>query len=673
VRNGRKLRIPEQAAQLLTILLERAGTLVTRDELRQLMWPNGEYLDYDHSISNAINQLRNILRDNSRAPTFIETMPKRGYRFLAPVDCVLPNSGAQSAGTTAQSPPPDPHESEGPQADVPTSFSANDGDTSVTRMNVLTALATPEIRPISQIQIASTPELAVALAKGPELRNRSTAAFFLAGAVLLLLIVGFGLGVGFFVSAKRKSPQPAYISVGIAPFEAESPEAKQLADGFRLDLTDALSQLPRIQVRAAHSFSSNKHDDTSVRALAQTLQLDTLLFGKLTLVGNHVELQLEVVRGRDAVHLASFRYSGTTEELSSIRDDVQRDVFARLESTTLSSQRMDPGGTENPEAYEDYLNARARLLRWTNEPLSKVLEGFQAAVALDPGFAKAYAGMASAYVLAAEHSVAPRDDSYRQAEQLAKKAITLDPSEAEAHTTLGFIRFRRDWDTQSAERELRQAVDLEPNQASHHTMLALLLGNTGRFEESLHQIDLARQEDPLWPPVYLTEMYLASSARLNNRSMAAADKLIRMMPDWPLAHDQRGWALWYSGRYEEAIAEWRSMALIEKDPARLALEDNGLEAFRRGGVPAYARVRLRAIHSGHAWAHPNDFELAEWYLNAGDREKSLSEIKEMVDDHDPESLQLAVSPAYTNLHQDPLFLALLSRIGLTLPHNYPKS
>jgi tetratricopeptide (TPR) repeat protein len=145
------------------------------------------------------------------------------------------------------------------------------------------------------------------------------------------------------------------------------------------------------------------------------------------------------------------------------------------------------------------------------------------------------------------------------------------------------------------------------------------------------------------------------------------------MPDWPLAHDQRGWALWYSGRYEEAIAEWRSMALIEKDPARLALEDNGLEAFRRGGVPAYARVRLRAIHSGHAWAHPNDFELAEWYLNAGDREKSLSEIKEMVDDHDPESLQLAVSPAYTNLHQDPLFLALLSRIGLTLPHNYPKS
>jgi TolB-like protein/Tfp pilus assembly protein PilF len=488
-------------------------------------------------------------------------------------------------------------------------------------------------------------------------------------AVLVSALVALSALVvaGVMVRRSRIPAKPAFLSIGIPPFEADGPEAKQLADGFRLDLTDELSQLPNIQVRAAHSFTSSKYDDSSIRSLAQTLQLDSLLFGKLTLTGDRVQLQIEVVRGRDAVHLASFHYSGTKDELVSMRDEIERQVYARLEATALNNQHA-PGSTENPKAYEAYLNARAFLLSWTDEPPEKVLAGFKTAVALDPGFAKAYAEMGSTWVLAAEHSLAPRDSSYHEAELLARHAIALDPSQAEAHATLGYIHFRRDWDAPAAEHELRQAVDLEPNQAIHHAMLALLLGNTGRFDESLHQIDLAHEDDPLWPSVYLAEIYVSIAAHLNDRASSAVDKLLRIRPDWPLAHDQQAWAYWYAGRYEDAIKAWRSMAELEKDTDRIALEDRGLAEFHRGGVTAYARVRVKGIESGHKWIHPNDFEPSAWYLEAGDTRRSLAEIRKMVDSHDPDALELAVSPVYDRLHQDPEFLALLTRVGLTLPH-----
>ncbi|WP_263355903.1 winged helix-turn-helix domain-containing tetratricopeptide repeat protein [Acidicapsa ligni] len=690
--NGVRVPLNKQTAELLTVLLTRAGDLVTREEIRDVLWPRHEIANYEKVINNGISRLRYIFRDDPLNPRFIERIPKRGYRLIIEVTLVDPPEKkspdtSPPRRTTPVAPTP-------PVADLPSPADIP----SLIEIPPLPAIPSPAETPTPELPPATDPipsnqapsNHAPTTPPQPEppssspssnpsaspsvnqpiqrsLLSRHPALFTLSA----LLVITAAIAIGLFLKDRKTAAPPAFISIGIPPFEAEGPEAKQLADGFRLDLTDALSQLPRIQVRAAHSFTSSKYDDAGIRNLAQTLQLDTLLFCKLTLNGDQIQLQVEVVRGSDAVHLASFHYSGTKDQMVSIRDEIERDVYARLESTALNGRQV-PGSTENPKAYEAYLNARAFLLRWTDEPLDKVLEGFRTAIALDPGFAKAYAEMGSAYVIAAEHSMAPRDNAYRKAEEFAQKAIALDPSQAEAHATLGYIRFRRDWDAASAERELRQAIDLEPNQAIHHAMLALVLGNTGHFEESLHQIDLAHEDDPLWPPVYMGEIYITLGARLNDRAMNAVNKLIRIKPEWPLARDQQAWAFWYSGRYEEAIASWRAMALLGKDSERLALEDRGLQAFHQGGLPAYARVRLKAIQSGHIWAQPNDFEPGEWYLVAGDQERALVEIRAMVKNHSPEALQLAVSPAYNPLHENPEFLALLAQVGLTLPHNYPK-
>ena len=636
-RNGIKLRVPEQTARVLTILLERSGTVVTREELKRQLWPTGEFLDYDHSINNSISQLRDVLRDDSRAPRFIETIPKRGYRFLAEVRVLS----------------------------IPSVEDFKDLD-SARREAALSDAA-----PIDLTSASRPPQEPRAEVHGREARNVWPWKWILASACVIFIIV---LGALFFGERpKARATHVSDIYLGIAPFETAGPDAEQLAESFRLDLTDAVSQLPSVQVRAAHSFPTGKRDDAGIPALAHKLEIDTVLFGKFTVEGNDCLIQFELVRGRDAIHLASLQYHGTKAELSAIRDKAQRDIFTRL-NLASNAERPAHGNTENPRAYESYLRARYHLSQWTDDSLVQALKEFESASVEDPNFAKAYAGMASTYFVLAQHEAKPKPESYRKAREFAETAVQMDSSLAEGHAMLGQIALNQDWNFQLAEKELRQAVELDPNQAIYHLWFSILLCVQGRFEESLHQIDLAHAADPFWPPVYMTEIFLAGAARQYSRSIDAGEKLITFMPDWPLAYDQLGLTLWYAGRYADAIDSWRKMAMLEKDEGRLELENRGLEAFRHGGVSAYAQVRLDAARSGAHWAHTeNDFDVAEWYIYAGFREKALAALEAKVARHDSGSLQIAINPSYDELHQDPRFLALLARVRLSLPSTYPSA
>lgn len=639
IRNGRKLRVSEQAARILTILLERAGTVVSRDELRDLLWPEREFVGYDHSINNAISQLRTALRDDSRTPCLIETIPKRGYRFLEEVRTATP-----------------------PAAElVPQPIPANGSEIEKEKDDAWESkiqVAASEPRPRPRIRMPGV------------LWGVRPAAKFVLAAVAVLVVVAAGLVFAGY--SRRSSSASSYIYMGIAPFEVSGGGAEELANSFRVDLIDSLAQLPVVRVRASHSLNNIKQDDAAIRSKAQALGLDTLLFGKFTFEGNQCTLQFELIRGRDASHLASFRYSGTKDALGTIRDRVQRDIFTRLELAS-NANRPAPGSTANPRAYEAYLWGRYYLTQWRDESLARAIKEFQSAIDEDPGFSKAYAGMASAYMIMADHAAASPEESYSKAGQLAAKTVQIDPSLAEGHSMVGYIALHKDWNFPLAEKELRQAIELDSGQAVYHLWLAQLLTLQGRFDESLQEVDLAHAADPFWPPVYMTEIYASYAARQHPRAMKSAQKLIELMPDWPLAHNQRGWLLWYSGRHLEAIAEWRQMAVMEKDVARVELEDRGLEAYRRGGVHAYAQLRLAAIKSHPNWAHAlTDFVPAEWYVFAGEKEKAFKALEELINRRDAAALQLAVNPAYYDLYSDPRFQTLLSRIGAKLPQQSAK-
>jgi len=663
-RNDHYLRVPPQTLVLLTALLQHAGAVVTREYLRQLLWPDGEFIDHDHAINRAVNFLRTVLRDNPKKPHFIETLPKRGYRFIGEVSClpseapqsavIAPNSALSAAATVAESEMGGPGAIEwarGPFGDILAPLS---GDF------VASETASPHSELMFLEETYASPH-----------RNRLFAGMMAsiqrAPGVYLLGVGMFAVLAFALILSKHNKPFSSDgLTLGIVPFETHGAQAEQMEQSFRLDLSETLSQLPALQVHASHSLGNLKKDDAGLKAIAKSLNLDLLLLGWFTVEEDHCLLRLELVRGRDAAHLASFQYTGSLQEMAAFRDKAQRDIFSGLQLTGGSAPPI-AGTTQNQEAYLDYLQARGLASLGTAAGQNSAIAHYQSAITLDPAFARAYAGMAITYLSMA--GAADRAEKMNQAKLLAEKAERINPLVAEAHTVLGVIAIRDEWNAARGEAELRRALELDPNNAANHAYLAELLADEGHADEALHQVDVARTSDPLWPYINAIDTFVSGAAHQYDRGVEAARRNVAMAPNSSRAHDQLAWSLFDAGRYEESIAEWRATAVIDKDKARVALEDRGLAEFRRGGATAYAAVRVSAIeeHPEATTSHPHDFVPEEWYAFVGDRDHAIAALQQTIDRHDPSALDLAVNPMLDNLHRDPRFLSLLSRVGLSLP------
>ena len=623
LRAGKRLRIPDQAARLLALLLENPGVMLTRDQLKAGLWPEGEVLDYDHSIHRVVSQLREILRDrSSKSAQLIETLPKRGYRFVAPVREIL---DLESPPATNLLPP-------------------------APSLEVFSTESSPSTSPLSDPK----PVLPLASRRSAW---RKPQVFALGAAILLAA----GIGLWLAYSHMWASTKP--LSLGIVPFEAAGDDSTPLAESFRLNLADVLSQSPEIETRAVHSFDHVGQDESQTLVRAQQLGVDALLFGRFSVVGNQCQLRLELVRSRDGVHLSSFQYSGTREELATISDRVERDIFERLRPYRRTID-LNLGRPATSKAYAAYLRGRSYLLQWTDESLLQAVAAFQEAITEDPSYARAYAGLASAYFILSQHGNIGSGQYMEKCRAFATKAVALDPTLAEGHAMLGQVALNVDWNFPLAEEQLHRAVDLDPDHAIYREWLAILLGVEGKYALALEEIDKAHAADPNWAPLYMTEIFLAGSARQFDRADRAADRLLHMMPDWSLAHEQSALNLWAESKYQQAIAEWRYAAVLEKNTDRVRLEDRGAEAIRSGGVPAYARLRLQAIATRKGISHEEqDFVPAEWHAYAGDWSQTLAELDQMVKERSQAALQISANPAYLPLHSNPQYLSLLRRIG----------
>jgi DNA-binding winged helix-turn-helix (wHTH) protein/Tfp pilus assembly protein PilF/TolB-like protein len=635
-RNRHTERIRTQTSRLLTILLERAGTVVSRDELREQMWPNGEFLDHERSINRAVNELREILRDDPRDPKFIETLPKRGYRFRSDVKMET----AATPDTPASAlPDPLPEPAAEPASEpIP-----------------------PQALPVVK------PEPAPAASLRPHRWVIATTALLVLAAAAL--IAWSALWPGF----KAKPPtQSKVVRMAIVPFDVQGEGAGPQAESFRLDLMDTIAQLPNVELHTAHSLDHGHLDDAALENLARVLQLDMLLLGHFVVQDNYCTLQMELVRARDMAHLASFQYKSPRDGLFRVRNDLRRDIFNELQLAG-KPQSVVRGSTQDAQAYNNYLKARELAGRNNVETLPRALDLYQSAIDRDPGFAMAYAGMAGAHLALSDSSGFAAH--LPLAKHTAEQALEHDPNLAEAHAVLGGVAFRLDWNPARSEAELRRAVDLEPHNASYHGWLAETLVSMGRFDEGLQQVDLARTEDPLWPQVYVIDVFSSGVAHHPARMIAAAKTALELFPRSTAPHDLLAWSYMTAGRYKEASDEWRAMAVMEKDDARVALEDKSRTALQSGGLKAWAFARVRAIeaHDKGTLRHPNDFDPAEWYTAAGDRDKALAELRQMVDRHDNACTAMAVNPMFYPLHHDPEFLKLLARIGLAPPPPYPSS
>ena len=629
-RNDVRIKVNKQVTDMLTLLISNPGQLVTREQIREALWPGQEFLSHEKIITNVVSRLRLTLNDDPAQPRFIESIPKRGYRWLEKLE----------------------------PADVPT------GDVAAPAEPEQILLAGSPAEPVA---VPAIPALEEPQAFSQAIETKRQPIFWLLLWTALILILG--LSCALFLKNRKKSVQPIAareVSLGIAPFETNTPEAKDLAESFELDLTDSLAQLPQINVRAAHSLKWLSQDSATFAENASHLGLDVLLLGKLRLDGKKCVLELELVRGKDLSHLSSFNYSAPSDDLRHLRDQIQMEIFSKLNPANVGTAQAEatlaPGSTNNRQAYSAYLHAGLELAEQTPESLQAALHGYQEAIAADPQFGHAYAHLARTYVYLTENGLAPRGPSMDEAMKEADKALSLDPNDADAHDIRGMVYMLRDWDLHSGELELQQSILLSPNEALHHQWLSLVYFDEGRFEDALKEIDIAHQEDPYWISAYVTDVHISSMARNNAHAQTAIRRLLQLEPKSPHALDAIGNGQWYLHNYADAIASWKAMAVEDADPHRMALEDRGAAAFRAGGPQAYARVRLEAIAAGNnGTEHSNDFQAGEWYAMAGETEMALAALRRGVASHDLWMLELGVSPAYDGLRQNREFQQILDQ------------
>jgi DNA-binding winged helix-turn-helix (wHTH) protein/tetratricopeptide (TPR) repeat protein len=602
---GRKIKLPAQNARVLSILIEARGTLVSREVLREKLWPDVDYIDYEHAINKAISQLRTALNDNPRQPRYIETLPRKGYRFAAELGFPV-----ESIATL-----------------------------------VVTA---PQIQTItSEFEVSTLPRVR---------RQRISLVW---RSALLASVVLIGLVV--FLGYRSVTANNALITIIFPPLEANGENSAAVGEQFRMDLSDSLALLPGVKVQSIHGTSGLDRGNGLLALLTGHAVQKVLLLGSFVPHDDRYDVNFEMVRQSDLTHLASLHYVGTARQLRGIREQAQQDIFARLKQVNSGEWRRK--GTHSEAAYQAYIDGRRMLTERTDDAINRAVASFKHSIEIDANFSPGYSGLASAYLLLADRDAFV--DGYGMARNLARQALQLDESNAEAHAILGCIAMSKEWDSTTAEEELRRAVALDPDEAVYHLWLASLMNGEGKFSEALQQVALAKDDDPNWPPVYQTEAMVAGNAGRFPEAIAAARALVRLSPTWLYAHDELAWAYWYAGQTQSAAEEWRLMAEIKNDPAMLRLAQEGESVMRSRGVQGYSAWRLQHLYqlvdSGY---HARSLQKVEWLAYSGKQKEVLASIGTMVTAHDPATIQIGVDPAFASYRNSAEFQQLVVRSGL---------
>jgi TolB-like protein/DNA-binding winged helix-turn-helix (wHTH) protein len=528
------MKLARQPFEVLRILVERPGENVTREEIRQRIWPDNTSVDYDLAIKKVLNRLRDVLSDSAENPRFIETIPRRGYRFIAPV----------TGNTTVVSLPAER---------VPLEARAGPAWYSNTRAVVLVTVAG-------------------------------------AGLVLSVLL---GISSDRFrwrVWLRDGSPSEIH-SVAVLPLENLSydPDQEYFSDGMTDALITELAQIGSMRVISRTSSMQYKQTKKSLSEIARELNVDGIIEGTVQRSGDRVRITARLIYAPTDTHLWANNFERDLRDVLRLQDDIAREVATQIKAKVTPQEQTRLAGSRpvNPEAHELYLKGRYYWNKRTPEALTKGLEYFQQAIEKDPTYAPAYAGVADSYAMlgAGDYRVLPPKEAYPKAEGAARKALELDSTLAEAHTSLAWSKMVFDWDWQGAEREFEQAIELNPGYANAHHWFALYLSAIGRHGEAIAEDRKAESLDPL---SLITSSDLGKEALgpagLYDQEMEQCRKTLEMDPNFAEAHDCLANALIDKGMYREAIAEsQKAVDLSKNNLTYIALLGNAYAlAGRRG-------------------------------------------------------------------------------------------
>lgn len=609
-KHGIRVKLQEQPFRVLLLLIESPGAVVSREELRKKLWEQDTYVDFDHSLNITLNKLRAALGDSASQPRFIETVPRLGYRFLAPVQ--LQSRLPEATSTPASLPSPEP---------AVASALKNTGSKS--RLPGLAALA----------------------------------------AVLLI-----AAGLSFWFARGSKPARPERALLAVMPFDNQT---SQLGDEyFVAGLQDEMiGQLGRLNpahlgVIARTSVSRYAGTRMPVRQIAQELHVNFVLTGNVFKAGDHFRIAAELIDAQDETRLWGQTYEPGMGSMATLQEDVARQVSRALAIELLpeAMQQLHQSSTTSGDAYRAYLQGRFLWYQETRSSLQQALGSFQHAVDMDPNYAPAYVGMADAYNVLGGYGFVPPADAFPRGKAAAQKALQLAPELSDAYASLAFSAFYYDWDWKNADALFRKAIELNANNQVAHTFYTAFLHATGRLDEAEAQNRIANELDPMSAWVYDDKGWLMLSRRRPQDAIVAFRKGVSMDRSYPAAHLSLAVALSRVGKFQEALDEVRQAEALHGDPTRVLEVLGSVQAL--SGDRAGAQATLEKLKSGNIAGRVSPYSVALIYNALGRTRDSLDWLEKGVRERDTWCLWIKVLVEWQNLRNEPRFQKLLSDLQL---------
>ena len=639
LRDGEPVSLEPKVFETLLVLIRHSGRLVAKEELMQAIWP-GSFVEESNLVRN-ISVLRKALNRDDRGLPYIETVPKRGYRFVGEVRAGAGEQTELILQTAKVSVVIEEEESG--------RATKRQGDQATWREGEITAVQQPDAA-IEWKQSAfgnlKRHKLAVALTLATLIIAAGSALYF-------KLIGGSGQAID---------------SIAILPFVnvGADPNTEYLSDGISDSLINRLSQLPRLKVMSRNSVFRYKGRETDAQQAGNELGVRAVLTGKIIRRGDDMIVSAELVDVRDNSHLWGEQYDRKLSDLLAVQTELARDISQQLRPklSNEAQHRLAKRDTDNPEAYELYLKGHYALNSFLRGQQSG-LGYFQQAVEKDPHFALAYAGMAEAYVeivsWGTTYSLPPKE-SCTQAKAAALRAVEIDDKLAEAHVSLGRVAFNYEWDWEGAEREFKRAIDLKPDLVPAHHWYSHLLLMQGRFDESLAESLRALALDPLDIGINFHLGYHYWNARQYEQASAQLEKTLAMEPSQPNTHGILGLVYSDQGRYREAIEELqKSMELGNKDMRGWLAYVYAISG-QRGEAQKILRQLLEETKSKVVSA----CNIARIYAGLGEKEQAFAWLERAIAERDSNLTMpgLKVDTELDSLRSDSRFAGLLRRISL---------
>ena len=614
-KHGLRIRIQEQPFQVLAMLLEHPGDVVTREELQKKLWPADTFVDFDHGLNKAISKIREALSDSVESPRFVETVARRGYRFLAEVKVV---------------------------------------DIAPSRSPELATLPHPVAEAGDGGELAGKPAI-------PK-RAQSALTWKISTSVLLLLVVS--LSVWKLHSWNR--PSLVIRSVAVLPLESLSSDASQdyFADGMTDELISDLGQISALRVISRTSVMVYKHARKPLPQIARELNVDAVVEGTVVRSGDRVRITAQLIDASSDKHLWSQSYEGELRDTLALQNQVARAIADQIRINVNPQEQAALKNVKvvNPQAYESFLKGRYFWNKRTADGLKVALAYFNQANDEDPKYAPAYSGLADTYSLLGDwqYAVMTPKEALPKAKAAATKALELDGALGEAHNSLAFCLDGFDWDFDAAGKEFRRAIELNPSYATAHHWYAWHLSLLGRYDEAIAEMRKAENLDPLSLIINADLAELLVLAHSYDESIRQSRKTIEMDPNFALAHNQLAQAYLQKHMIDEAVAELQKAAQLSGgSPTVMA---NLARAYVASGKRGEAIKLLSGLKKRSNATYSHGSEIAVIYAALGDTDQAMNWLEKGFEERFNPGVLLR--PGFDPLRSDPRFQDLARRIGL---------